>query len=355
MHSKESAAKTLIVFPDVGAGNPAEAMAIAKLLERAGEPVDTWTPELASLFARVFHKRVSRSVCLTEKYTENSEEQRAKALLLYGLLTAAEGALSQEPNEVYDYGIYVQEHALGARDNKYLAAHFRRDAFIFIPDVYPKESAITIMRQTGITPVVWNEPARDRLLERGIEAKLVKPHILAGFANGSFASGVTERIVIKSSGSGMPREYTERLLRVLERIGVEYALYLPDKCITNEGTSPLPQSTKERNDHYYRDLARRPPKVLITQPTEMIQVKADPNAWRMAHLSLPARGHHEAENLLFAQEEGLTQGTIDPVRDSMGGMVWAIRQALVRSTPEPNKDCIGWNAPDLVSLFRDRG
>lgn len=347
---------TFISVPDVGDGNPSAALAVQRLLSHAGHPTEMFSPALASVIGSSFHRSISKDPDTGMRYTKDSESKRHRALKTFGTLTHTEWAVhrfvAHHNGNTPSRLVVIQEHQLGTTDAQTLKRLYPDGAYLIVPDVYPKDSAITVMRQTDISPVVWNEKAYEKLHSIGLDPLIVAPHILSAFAlDQSTGELNTNRIVVKSSGSGMPKEYVTPLLQALHHMDVEFTIYLPDRVITHKGEAPLHMATRERITTFYHDIIANPPKVLISLPSEMIQVMAELHRAGTIHMSLPPRGAHEAKNLQFAQEVGLSSVEMRPHEATKRQLLNDLHNALQSRQQTPDEKYIGITKPCFTQVL----
>lgn len=301
----------------VGEGNPATALAVGNLIERAGHAVEQGLLNLSAIPARLFHRSMRTSRRMGKEYTEHSEGLRRLAIPFLGTLSKIEHRLrfghmftpTQEPRML----VAVQEHQLGRYSKSELNESFPGGRFLVIPDVEPKDSAVKLMRELGITPVVWNEQAKTSLMNLGFDPRLVAPFLPEGFMNGHPDLGpLSPRVVVKASGSGISPIHRDNLRHSLDVLGIEYKIYLPGEVLSQGERVKRGGPLSKRISEFYDDIVCRPPALLISPPSEMIQVGSALLQRGTTLGSLPPNGAHEGINLEWAQRMGLCQKPLDP-------------------------------------------
>jgi hypothetical protein len=150
----------------------------------------------------------------------------------------------------------------------------------------------------------------------------------------------------------MPTEYVMPLLDVLRTMKIEFTLYLPDRIVSDRGEAPLHMTTRERVTMFYNDIIANPPRVLISLPSEMVQVMAELFKAGTIHMSLPPRGAHEAKNLRFAHEVGLTSVEVKPHEVSSLTLLNDLYDALHSGPHMPDEMNIGITKPCLTQVLR---
>lgn len=310
MKNKEKVVRT--ICPDVGHGNPSEMLALIAFLQKEGWAIQHFSPFFASFLGSMIHESISNSLRKTEQYNTNGEHDRARGLAVFGAISFFEQELSEvlhpqtKPAQLL---MAVQEHPL---------VHIHRSdfplgAFLSIPDVLNKKSAISVLKTTGIHALPWTLHAHESLQSQGIASTLVQPHLLSGMRErlGIETLGpLTDRVVVKFSGSGAPKEVVMALQRQLDQTQIEYTIFCKDQVLKS-GTKPgkIPGRIRQI-DAFYRDLLLRPPRLVLSPPSEMIQLMAELYQTGTKHLSLPPRGMHEVINMRLAQEYAITDSTV---------------------------------------------
>lgn len=301
----------VVQVPMVGEGNPATAMAITKRLESFQIPVHSSFLKLSALPAQAWHERMTQSNERSSSYTASSEQQRKGRLAqVFGRLSKLEMdfLLRQfrdlNPNPVL---IGVQELQFLALTAPQLLSRFQ-NAYLYIPDVFPKESAVEILKRLPITALVWNGDARNHLDKQSISVELVEPVLPYAMAEASsFPSEEDPYVLIKSSGSGMPGNLIDVLTTYHRDHKIPFQLWLPDRVELLEGSYPLPAARRERAKAFYDNLLHSPPKAVIAYPSEMVQVfyALAVHGMSMPYLSLPSRGRHEHVNLNWGMKNSV--------------------------------------------------
>lgn len=330
-----------------GHGNPAATLAVAEIIRQEGYTVDTVLQTIPVWMTDWVHRYMRRSVSRSIDYTRSSEDIRSKSLFVFGLLSLLEHRIAESirGKTQYTHGFFIQEHQLGALQTLGLVEWFTRQfpggRYLVIPDVYPKESAVRVMRETGIPGVVWNTYAQEELQQRGIEVFCVKPFLLPVRTGQEFSTADRNYIVVKPSGSGMPAQYISQILEILDALSVEYAMFLPDRVIrTGRRISSYGTTTMERMHTLYGSLQARPPAAVIAPPSEMVQLAGCLAECGTHLITLPPGGRHEARNAEYAIRTGLcvVDHTIGIQRRFRNWQLdaWDLKQAIRLALATPN-------------------
>jgi hypothetical protein len=300
--------------PKVGQGNPATLFAIKRLLLADGIFSKTILLDTSAWPARYFHTKMTQSAESSAGYTQDSEKKRTGLKpLLFGIAARMEATLrrrwSDRGESSPELLIGVQEHQFGAYTKEELKKLYPKGVFLYIPDVFPKESAVEMMKSKEITPLVWNKDAFDELKERGLSPILVAPVLPLAFHHDGVrgkeqmkSKGPEPYVLIKTSGSGIPDEYLESLIPILDDKGIAYQIWYPDRVVSSERTEMLQGSFEDQTSTFYSHLLAHPPQVLISYPSEMVQVAATLRQIGTQYLTLPPRGSHEKRNARFASK-----------------------------------------------------
>jgi hypothetical protein len=297
---------------------------------------------------------MSASIDRSSEYTETGENTRAKALMVFGALTALEWMATGMDWRAKDCTrlMIVQEHQAALLPKGMLTARYPDGAYHMVPDVFPKRSGETVAARTGMREVVWNEDAYRELRSKGFDPLWIHPHLFSGYQEKPLPS-LEDRIVIKSSGSGMPDEYKSKLLQALVQTRKPFAFYLPNLLYTHEGITMLPHSVRAKNTYFYNDLAAHPPRLLVSLTSEMVQVVSEIKMQNpdILHISFPARGPHEKRNANFAHAAGVTHAEMDPHLLTVGEMVDMLRAGLDTTPVLPDVERIGGYRPTLIETL----
>lgn len=304
--------ETLISTPLAAEGNPATAIAIYLTLLKEGIiDADLMLATLPAIPAKMFHQSMTGSVENTNDYNQNGGRLRELTLPLLGLLTQLETS-SRYPGHKFSRLLAVQEHQLGFDNPASLKARYPKGSYLYVPDVMPKESGLKVIERTRVTPLVWNEEAYGILDNRGLNPILVAPVLPHGFVNPSgLQSNQSEKVIVKASGSGMPKSYETGIRMALDNLNASYEMYLPSSVIGSDGISrKRPDSYVARIDEFYQQLFFPMPKVVICYPSEMGQVAASLAPLGTNFLFLPPRGLHEINNLQWLLNRSLGESLI---------------------------------------------
>lgn len=197
-------------------------------------------------------------------------------------------------------GIVVQEMVIGATLLSELEKVFDH-IYLIIPDVLPKQNAITIMHRCKgmVTPVVWNQSAYTKLLSLNLSPLLVKPEMVKSFAPNvlSYAKD-SERIVAKTSGSGMPPGQILQTISDLNSLKQPFEFHHPNFIWTNRFILPTVPDAKWRRRLFMQSLAKNPPAGFISLPSEQARVALEMMVldWKGIYGMFPPRGPHEQVN-----------------------------------------------------------
>jgi hypothetical protein len=123
------------------------------------------------------------------------------------------------------------------------------------------------------------------------------------------------KIVVKSSGSGMPKQWIDSLINYSKNHQIPLEVWLPDKKIVvdkddrdqwvkKEDETFRPENLEEYARLFYQSLVDTPPEFLISYPSEMVQVAAwmRGRGWKGNFFMLPASATHEEVNARWAEE-----------------------------------------------------
>jgi hypothetical protein len=316
-------AEVLISVPNVAEGNPSTALALYLHLLQAQKNPSLLLGHLLAIPAALYHRRMTRSAEKSAAYIESGHQTRQSMMPVLGAIAETELAIRGLGHR-YDSLVQVQEHPLGLFSEKRLKRTFPRSRFLVIPDVEPKDTAIAVMEKTKITPAVWNTQAANKLDSLGLNPILVSPNLPNDI---TLPDGTTleDRVVVKASGSGMPAKYTENLKTALSKIGVPFEIYLPNEIISESGSRSRLRTTLGKVREFYANLYFRTPKVLISYPSEMVQVATILTQLGTNFLYFNPRGKHELVNYNFARKHDLGQAinlidpetTIDQIKEAL--------------------------------------
>ncbi|MBP9781736.1 hypothetical protein KBC89_03705 [Candidatus Woesebacteria bacterium] len=321
---QQPATKLLVegLVPAVGDGNP-EAISSFLFNLRSNFPEATinltelhqsaWLPKL-------FHQIMTGSTERSVRYSQNSHDVReGPAARIATKLMAAEIKIRhiQDGNLPKNLLVAVQEMALQGVPPKQLASY--DEVFLLIPDVLGKlPPTIPANKREfwqNITVVVWNEYARQILLQSGYNIVLAQPWMYYQVPDLIAAPVYPETnrgtdVYIKTSGSGWPKSWEKHLLSVFNQHGINYSLYLPNNIVVDPNGKRDAMVTRP----FYPDFNWHPPQVLIGYPSELIQVLAAHSLENSTpqFYSLPPKGMHELTNLIWAIQNGYCQGMIFP-------------------------------------------
>jgi hypothetical protein len=308
----------ILSSPDVGDGNPGTVIALGRLAQESGVEIEgvynlSGTSRLVRQF---FHRSMTSSPEQAEDYTNNSEAKRAGLRAqVYAGMSFREFAYAIREDKIPDPIRWnsVQEHALLGARTGVLGKLGIEEVQLFVPDVYPKESAVlATMKHPQAYLTVWNRPAFEDLSNMDIPARLAKPYLLDAFRpeTGTFeAEGVP--VVAKSSGSGIPQAWENILLSSLARTGQDWVLHTPASRTANSQHQWATAAREPRLQSFCDDLGGNT-RALIGYPSELVSVASElrERGVPIWMLTLPPRGLHEKLNLRFAIDHGLIRGEL---------------------------------------------
>ncbi len=318
-----------IFVVNAGDGNPATAISIYFLVNYLKNPqlhFLNWPGKLAS----IFHRVMSGSPLISRRYTQSTTSWRAGGLPLLAALGKVERYLYGN-NFTGRQAFFVQEAGLASFLNRELEEFFPGGVILYVPDVYLKSSALPILQERPLVQVaVWNNEAVEELNRRGLDRSrvvLTPPFLPIGFYWHYLETfgpdrklELSNQLLIKSSGSGMPDNYLKTLMRIVfgqELSGLEPVIHLPDRTLVMKASDydiqPNPKGTFERIVDFYNRFFDAIPKVLITYPSEMVQVVYWLRSLGLEtnFIALPPRGEHEVRNLEWARNRGLVKAVLD--------------------------------------------
>lgn len=297
-----------VFCPQIGHGNPLTALAIG---DQLGEQTDV------NIFGgrgygvaalRFLHQLMSSLDHASSQYTEKSESLRGGiGAFVIGLLQL-ESWLREERLEQFkgrslsQIGVFVQEHLLGILPEGLLERWFPQGVFLYIPDVFPKASAVKILKAKNVRPIVWNRQAFDELQEKGLDPILAQPVLPFSLIEAeTILTGKPQKKVLKSSGSGISGKYLQTIVNSRQE-GEILEIWLPDRKIIYDSRNKdgrvefTPGNLKEYGRSFYTSILDAGE--IISYPSEMVQVISSllTKGWRGRFRVLPPRGRHEKRN-----------------------------------------------------------
>jgi len=315
------AVQEIISVANVADGNPSTAWSLAnQLRDNGGNPTEVLLTT-TSIPVNYFHRDISADHHEAKYYTQHSEAQRLNIKSrFYAAACFGEFATRLMLDRSYDREIpsrwtIIQEHQLLGAWETAIDALGITDIRVVVPDVYPKESAKHAVKNTvGASFSVWNTNAHAELLAEGFKAELHKPYLLDGFRpmTQEFCDE-GEKVVVKSSGNGMPKEWADELLSVLSANDFTWSFHTPEGQTSDDSAINQKPAKRERIQNFYNSLGGKT-KILIGYPSELVGVVCEMRSrgvqvWMIA---LPPRGAHELRNLQFAVENQLVLGELSP-------------------------------------------
>jgi hypothetical protein len=296
--------------PVVGHGNPASLEAIRRLAEQNQITLHDFHIKVSPLLAQVFHIVMSKNRQLRDHYTSRSENLRSSRLgqtfaalcfLEFQTLLMIQRA-NHLDNQLPIIWWVVQEHPVLGSNKRALQRLNIQEVRVHVPDTFPKQSAELALRKLDTMGIiasfyVWNTQAYDELNKKGFDVKLTAPPLLEAYQPDKpeyWTRG--KEVVIKSSGSGMPKKWSRALQSALPHAVIH----------TPQGN---PQQDIAR---FFQDLGGNT-RLIIAHPSEVIQI-AYSMRQRGQHVHvpvLPPRGDHELRNLKTAMELRLVTQVVD--------------------------------------------
>jgi hypothetical protein len=336
-----------VFCPKIGHGNPATAEAISSSYGEESR-VSIFNGPGVLVLSRV-HQVMTRLKGLSDLYSEGSEKVRSGlGIIGIGLLQLPDflrnsGLILHPFSPLSEVGIFTQEHVLGVLPSEVLTQWFPRGVFLYIPDVYPKASAVAILKKLEgvVTPLVWNTAAYEELRKEGLNPQLVESVLPFGLIGKREIGELNpSKIVVKSSGSGIPHSVLQAILQSRKR-GTEMEVWLPKKImeVTDSGTEERQPSDDEYLSSFYQSLLDA--ETIICGPSEMVQVVAALVAagWKGKVILLPTRGRHEVRNREWLVAEARNTGLMVEEVDFDGIKVTKID--FEKATPACFKGKIG--------------
>ena len=286
----------------IGHGNPVSAIAINEQAIRKG--YKTRLDLITSFIGSFFHGRISKDPDKINDYSSQDNTIRTGfRSMAFGILMSIE-ILRANPellSEINPFktGIFTQDLMLNSFSRKELEVMFPEGTYLFAPDVHPKNTSEDLIKNKGVIPVVWNKDAYDQLKDQGLEPILVSPWLPNSLIRYDSIKPSGTKIIVKSSGTGMPEDFIKRLKST--NSNVEFVL--PDRKKTVE----------QQATDFYNQLVDDPPGILISFPSEMIQVVSSLYlaGWNGSYISLPPKGLNELDSLKWAVKNGVCQGVLD--------------------------------------------
>jgi len=307
-----------VFCPQIGHGNPATAEAISSSYGEESR-VSIFNGPGVLVLSRV-HQVMTRLKGLSDLYSKESEKVRnGLGIIGIGLLQLPDflrnsGLILHPFSPLSEVGVFTQEHLLGVLPSEVLTQWFPRGVFLYIPDVFPKASAVAILKKLKgvVTPLVWNVDAYEELRKEGLNPQLVEPVLPFGLIGKKEIGELNQsKIVVKSSGSGIAHSVSQAILQSRE-VGTEMEVWLPKKImeVTDSGLKErqAPDDIGKYLSSFYQSLLDA--ETIICGPSEMVQVVAALVAagWKGKVILLPTRGRHEVRNRQWLVAEARNAG-----------------------------------------------
>ena len=314
--------RKVLVVPPIAEGNPAMQEAARRQALQDGLDFRAISLNVVGWLGSHMHAGMTEDPARAEIYSQNSEQERLNLKArLFSLACAGEliGRLGLDREEPSQF-CFSQEHPILGLHPEVIRHWLNASSLrVFVPDVYPKESSVEILRrlvaEMPVEFVVWNVKAEKELRELGMPVVLKKPFMLDGFRPDvdEFANGGSE-LVIKSSGSGMPKAWEDELMeafrnRDLKKDHVSWAIHTQRRRYKQDQAYPWITNKLWRIEDFYKSLGGET-KLFVSFPTELVGVMADMRTRDVPvqMILMPPRGAHEVRNQDFAQRNGLVYG-----------------------------------------------
>lgn len=335
----------------IGHGNLWTALAIELQLLQFGFGVRVNSLTKTSFPAQLFHQIMTRSGGNFLGYAKHSEKIRKSPIAdLYAVMASIELGLTID--KTAQVHLFVQEHPLLFMSDVFLNS-FSRFRALCVPDSYPKQTAIEASRDSRTPLIVWSSFTQRELERKGVKSLLAKPFFEPFFRE--IPRSTTNEIVLKTSGSGTKEEWLQLVREVCTELNIPYRLFLPGKIEWRSGKHNATTQYKSLNPGkeemlaFYQYLAQYPPRMLISYPSEIVQVVAlmKERGCNLLWYLLPLRGGHEENNYSYAAVHNLWDGAFPLERDELCD--------LLRSSPQSKRarDLDLGTIPIAVLLDRD--
>lgn len=308
------------VVPNIADGNPSAMWAAMNLAEQSGEDTIGYEIALVTKLGGWFHDLRSRDPKRSERYTEESDKVRSgRKAQVFTALSGIElrGRMHRFEPDITRLNFF-QELPMAGLGEVSLKRSWVKEGRLFVPDTFPKKSGEDAVRNFPgkASLVVWNSAAEEMLLEKGFEVDLRAPWILDGLRPDGvdFRQG-GDRVVVKASGSGMPRAWRDELVGQLSRFKIDTPWSVHDKKLrfgSHHDGAIDNRDRRARIENYYNALGGNT-RLMICYPSELIGVAANMRARGVpvVVLALAPRGRHELENMRVGIEEGVVMGQVD--------------------------------------------
>lgn len=312
----------VLVVPPIAEGNPTMQEAALRQAKQDGIDVTAVNLNITGWLGSHMHSGMTEDPSRAERYSKSSEEERLNlkarlfSIACAGELMARVGLDREEPSQF----CFSQEHPIFGLHPEVLRHWLNASSLkVFVPDVFPKESAVEILRRKAVEMpvefVVWNVEAEKELRDRGMPVELKKPFMLDGFRPDldEFAESGSE-LIVKSSGSGMPEDWENELVEAFQNRGlrgdaVSWAIHTQRRRYKQSQVYPWITNKAWRIEDFYKSLGANT-RLLVSFPTELVGVVAGIHTRGVSTMmvSMPPRGAHEVRNQKFALEHGLLFG-----------------------------------------------
>ena len=302
----------VISYSAVAHGNPMAGNALARSAARYGLDTEVVPLTVSSVPVNMFHGNISSNPEDAAEYITTSEQKRLGAMAkIFG--TVAFGELLERTAKTgrdIDWTV-TQEHQLLGATNFILDRAGIGAINLVVPDVFPKRSAVhAASRIDGAVVNVWSQAAYDELTADGVKARLVRPFLLDGYRpdDESFTGG--DRVIVKTSGSGMPQDWLNTIMLELRASGEEYSVHTPTWQYQDGFVSRI-HRTNQCLDFLFSHIG--PETVYeVGYPSESVQrlTEMQMRGYNTQLLALPPRGEHEYRNLMYGFETGVIAGEL---------------------------------------------
>lgn len=331
---EQSHRKVDIAVPgNIGHGNLWTALAIEHQLRQSGYDVRINSLTKTSFPAQLFHQVMTRSGGKLLGYAKHSERIRKSPIAdLYAVMASIELGLTIDRSA--QAHLFVQEHPLLFMSDTFLnsLATYRG---LCVPDSYPKDTAIEASQDSKTPLIVWNNGTQRELDRKGVASHLVKPFFEPFFRE--VPRSTTNEIVLKTSGSGIKEEWLQLVREACTELNIPYRFYIPGKMewrLGKQNATTQYKTLSPGKDEmlaFYQYLAKYPPRMLISYPSEIVQIVAlmKQRGCNLLWYLLPKRGEHEDGNFSYAAIHNLWDGALPLQKNELCD--------VLRSTPQSRR------------------
>lgn len=332
---------------DAAHGNPSTLYALETIANSHGFDFASFPLTHSGSFADILHQIMTKYV--SGAYTKHSTELRKSIVgKVFASYVFAEfyscmiKALSHDSRNPFMLAV-IQELILLGADVHLLQDVYGNNVNLYIPDVYPKKSAVLGIEQKKdlhANVILWNEPAQAEVaVAIGSRSKLYAPFLLRALSEEDTFNNIDQpEVVVKTSGSGGMTLQDGLLIKQLcDQAGISCFIHFPHSFISSTDvtfkTYDKSVSKKEIIKQFFAKLSIHT-KVLICYPSEMVQVAAEVALLGVPvrMVCLPPRGAHEVVNLEFAIKSGLCIAMLNLSGKRIPS--WGVRTISIQDLPD---------------------